>query len=212
MRFLLGLGVVLLLACAGVGVAFYSGALSMSEPSDAASATPPPTPRPAPAAVPAGSAAAPAAAPAAPATPPPTVINKKAFGDWVYSCLAFADGKTECSISQQLSDIKSKQPVFLWRIAQDGKGGLVGIWQTPTGVLVNRGIVLDAGTPKPIAIPFEYCGQGGCEATGNLAADFLDSLSKAQKASATIYTRGAKGLTFPLSVKGLSDGLAELKK
>ncbi len=95
---------------------------------------------------------------------------------------------------------------------QDGKGGLIGIWQTPTGVMVNRGIVLDAGTPKPIAIPFEFCGQGACEATGNLAPDFLDSLAKAQKASATIYGRGDKGLNFPLSVKGLSDGLAELRK
>ncbi|HEY5081735.1 MAG TPA: invasion associated locus B family protein [Bauldia sp.] len=107
---------------------------------------------------------------------------------------------------------KGRAPVFLWRIVQDGKGGLVGVWQTRTGVLVNRGILLDAGTPQPIAIPFEYCGQGGCEATGNLASDFLESLGKAQKASATIFGRNGKGLTFQLSVKGLGDGLAELKK
>ena len=106
----------------------------------------------------------------------------------------------------------SRAPVFLWRIVQDGKGGFVGVWQTPTGVLVNRGILLDAGTPQPIAIPFEYCGQGGCEATGNLASDFLESLGKAQKASATIFGRNGKGLTFQLSVKGLGDGLAELMK
>jgi invasion protein IalB len=194
------------LGTAGLGV------VALSQPADAATAAPlklvpaPQTPVPVPTPAPAPQAPAPANA-----LPPPKVINQKTYGDWVYSCLAFANGKTACSISQTLSDVKTKKPVFLWRIGQDGKGGLIGIWQSPTGVLVGRGIVLDAGTPKPIAIPFEFCGQGGCEATGNLAPDFLASLSNAQKASATIFQRDGKGVTFPLSVKGLADGLAALK-
>jgi len=209
MRVRFGLVGALLIGCAALGTACLSAA-SLSRPAEAATAAPlklvpaPLTPAPVP--VPAPQAPAPANAP-----PPPKVINQKTYGDWVYSCLAFANGKTVCSISQTLSDAATKKPVFLWRIGQDGKGGLIGIWQSPTGVLVGRGIVLDAGTPKPIAIPFEFCGQGGCEATGNLAADFLASLSKAQKASATIFQRDGKGVTFPLSVKGLADGLAALK-
>ncbi len=200
MRVIFGVAIALVLLCAGAGAAAYFGLFSFSEPSDAA------TPN----------TAAPKQAPAAPAQsaaqpPAPTVSDQKNYGDWLYSCLTFADGKKQCSIVQTLSDSKTKQAVFQWRIAQNGNGGLVGIWQTPTGVLVNRGIVLDAGTPKPIAIPYEFCGQGGCEATGNLAADFLGSIGKAQKASATIFGRGDKPVTFPISVKGLPDGLAALK-
>jgi invasion protein IalB len=178
----------------------YLGAFSLSEPSAAATPnTAVPKTAPAPAASTAQAAA-------------PKVTNQKNYGDWLYSCLSFADGKAQCSIVQTLSDAKSKQPVFQWRIGQNGSGGLLGIWQTPTGIMVNRGIVLDVGTPKPIAIPFEYCGQGGCEATGNLAPDFLTSIAKAQKAGATVFGRGAKPITFPISVKGLADGLAALKQ
>lgn len=212
MRGRFGLVGALFIGCAGLGASVYVGVVALSQPVDAATAAPlklvpaPQTPVPVPTPAPAPQAPAPANA-----LPPPKVINQKTYGDWVYSCLAFANGKTVCSISQTLSNAETKKPVFLWRIGQDGKGGLIGIWQSPTGVLVGRGIVLDAGTPKPIAIPFEFCGQGGCEATGNLAADFLASLSKAQKASATIFQRDGKGVTFPLSVKGLADGLAALK-
>ena len=182
------------------------GAIGVSclpvRPAAAASSVPTPTPRPVP-----DTGTATANAPAA----APKVTNKKTFGDWVYSCLTFADANTHCSIAQTLTSAQTKKPVFQWRIAQDDKGGVVGIWQTPTGVLVNHGIVLDIGTPKPITIPFEYCAPGGCEAVGNLAADFVAALAKAQKASATVFGRDSKGVTYPFSVKGLADGLAALK-
>lgn len=171
-------------------------------PAAAASSVPTPVPRPTP-----GTAAPATSAPAN----GPKVTNTKTFGDWVYTCLTFPDGKIRCSIAQTLSNSQTKKPVFQWRIAQDEKSGFVGIWQTPTGVLVNHGIVLDVGTPKPITIPFEYCAPGGCEAVGNLAADFVATLAKAQKATATLFGRDGKGITYPFSVKGLSAGLAALK-
>jgi invasion protein IalB len=187
----------------GLGALDALGASGLlARPAAAASSVPTPTPRPVPDA---GTVAANAPADV------PKVTNKKTFGDRVYSCLTFADGKTHCSIAQTLTSSQTKKPVFQWRIAQDDKGGFVGIWQTPTGVLVNHGIVLDIGTPKPITIPFEYCAPGGCEAVGNLASDFIAILTTAQKASATLYGRDGKGISYPFSVKGLSAGLAALK-
>jgi invasion protein IalB len=195
--------VALFVICLGVGAANYFDIFSLSDTSDAATPVTAVPKVPAPAPSQEGAQGQQAAQ--------PKVSNQKNYGDWLYSCLTFADNKVQCSVVQTLSDNKSKQPVFQWRIVQNGNGGLVGIWQTPTGVMVNRGIVLEVGTPKPIAIPYEYCGQGGCEATGNLAPDFLATLAKAQKASATIFARGEKGITFPISVKGLSEALAALK-
>jgi invasion protein IalB len=116
-----------------------------------------------------------------------------------------------CSIMQQLSDQKSKSVVFAWLIGDDGKGNLVGVWQTPTGVLINRGVTLDVGTDKPIAVPFTACITGHCEAVANLAPDFVETLIKAEKATATIFAVSGQGLTFNLSVRGLSDGIAALK-
>jgi invasion protein IalB len=154
----------------------------------------------------------PAAAPQAVGSPPGKLPGES-MGDWLFNCSTSPQTSVKrCSIMQQLSDQKSKSVVFAWLIGDDGKGNLVGVWQTPTGVLINRGVLLDVGTDKPIAVPFTACITGHCEAVANLAPDFVETLIKAEKATATIFAVSGQGLTFNLSVKGLSDGIAALKK
>jgi invasion protein IalB len=204
MRFLLSFFLALLALTSAAAVAVLTGAISIAQPE-------PPVPKPNPAAP----AAAPVAAPAAaqPQAPRPTVTKQEAYGDWIYTCLEVPQSKEiRCSIAQHLSDAKSKALIFLWRIAEDGKGGLIGIWQTPTGVLLSRGITLDAGTPKPIAIPFQTCNGGRCQAVANLAPDFLKMLAKSEKATATVFASNGKGVNLTISVKGLADGLAALRQ
>lgn len=142
-------------------------------------------------------------------TPPPG----EPIGDWTFNCGANPQtSKKQCTIMQSLTDEKSNSVVFAWIIGDDGKGNLVGLWQTPTGVLINRGIVIDLGTEKPIAVPYTACITGHCEAVANLAPDFVETLTKAEKATATVFVVSGQGLTFNLSVKGLSDGIAALKR
>jgi invasion protein IalB len=162
----------------------------------------------------AGTAGPVAQAPQGPPQPRVEVVKSATYGDWVYTCVKAPGGtETRCSISQQLSDAKTKAPLFLWRVAQDGKGGLVGEWQTRSGVLVDRGIVLDAGTDKPVTIPFQACLPEGCRAVANLAADTIDKMAKATKASATVFPVGdPSGVELSVSVKGLADALAALKQ
>jgi invasion protein IalB len=162
-----------------------------------------------------GTTAAEAPQPAAPqaAASPPERLAGEPMGDWLFNCSTSPQSSVKrCSIMQQLSDQKSKSVVFAWLIGDDGKGNLVGVWQTPTGVLINRGVLLDVGTDKPIAVPFTACITGHCEAVANLAPDFVETLIKAEKATATIFAVSGQGLIFNLSVKGLSDGIAALKK
>lgn len=210
-RFLWAVIAVLVVVSAGLGISFFTGAISIAQPT---ATVPTPTPRPAP--VPAAQGTAPAAqgtaAPAA-AAPKPVVTKTQTYGDWIYTCVKQkeSDATAQCSIVQQLSDSESKAPLFLWRIAAADKGALVGEWQTRTGIMVDRGITLDAGTEKPIVIPFQLCTPTGCQAVANLAPDFVETLSKAQKASATVFPIGAKGIQLTLSVKGLPDALAALQ-
>jgi invasion protein IalB len=76
--------------------------------------------------------------------------------------------------------------------------------------LLHRGISLDAGTAKPIVVPYETCGKGRCRAVASLAADYVETLMSSQKLTATIVTRDGQELALPLSVNGLADGLAAL--
>jgi len=211
-RWLIGVVVLLIVVAGGVGFLFFSGAMSTAQPT---TAVPTPTPRPTPTPAPttdSGATAAGAAQATTAEAPQPIVTKQVTYGDWIYTCLKGSASQPTpvCNISQTLSDSKSKEPFFLWRIIATDKG-LVSEWQTRTGIMVDQGIQLDTGGDKPIAIPFQFCTPSGCQAQANLAQDFVDALMKAPKATATVFPIGTKGITLPLSVKGLPDALNALK-
>jgi invasion protein IalB len=202
MRMLLSLFFALLVVSIAAGVALLTGAISIAQQDP-----------PVPALNPGVAAAPPAPVASAPPQNQPKVVKTETYGDWIYSCFEQPESKeVRCSISQRLSEAESKAAVFLWRISQDGKGGLVGVWETPAGVLLTRGIVLEAGTPKPISIPYESCLGGGCRAVAGLAPDFIEALSKTEQATATVFKRNGEGVKLALSVKGLADGLSALRQ
>jgi invasion protein IalB len=141
---------------------------------------------------------------------PATLPARRQIGDWIYSCAAATEGAAQvCAITQQLHDPKSNALLFQWQIVRNADG-LVSVWQTPTGVLVDHGLVLEAGTPKPIAVPYRSCTARNCDAAANLALDFRASLAAAKALSVTITATDGKGLVFQFSPKGLADALTEL--
>jgi len=140
------------------------------------------------------------------------VGDRKVIGDWVYACMnQEKPAPKQCFIRQQLADDKTKAPIFAWTLGQGPKGDIVAVWQTPTGVMVGAGVLLDIGGEKPIPVPYRACLAGQCQAVANLEAEFVERLGKAEKARATIVAANGKGLAFDFSVKGLADGLAALK-
>ena len=149
-----------------------------------------------------------------PASAPQEIaVDRKIIGDWVYGCVRDPRAESkQCSIRQQLAEGNTKTPVFSWTIGADAKGDLVAVWQTPTGVLVGRGVTLDLGGEKPIVVPYRACRREQCEAVANLAPGFIEKLAKAEKVTATIIAESGKGLLFRFGVKGLAEGLAALKK
>ena len=175
-------------------------------------ALPPPSAVSPPAAVEAAS-AGPAATPVVPATPQSRVTSEKTFGDWRFVCLETAPAATAtCSAVQQLRVAETGAPVFVWRIAQDGHGGLIGLWQVPDTVLLAGGLTLDVGTAKPLVLPFESCGDGSCKVVANLAPDFIQALLNTKTLSASVALPNRKGLKFPLSANGLGDALVALQQ
>lgn len=146
------------------------------------------------------------------APPAVTVLRGQPIGDWIFNCgMNPRTSRKQCTIAQQLTDKRTQSVVFAWLIGDDGDGNLVAVWQTPTGVLVNRGVVVDVGADKPISVPFTSCISGHCEAVANLALDFIDILTRATKATATVFTVSGERLTFSLSVNGLAQAIDAVK-
>ncbi len=157
--------------------------------------------------------ATPAVAAVVPGTPEPRVLHEETFGDWRYFCVEGVQGLAPvCTALQQLRVAETGAAVFVWRIVQDGRGGLVGIWQVPGTVRLSAGLTLDAGGPKPLVIPFESCGAGSCQVVGNLAPDFIETLSNAKTLSASLVLTNRENVKFPLSPKGLREALAALSR
>jgi len=141
------------------------------------------------------------------------VTERATYGDWIYTCVKAPNAAAvRCGISQQLSDVKSKAPLFVWRIVQDGKGGLVADMETRSGVLVNRGIVLTAGSEPPVTVPFEGCMPDGCRAVIALTPDMLGKLPSVEKITATVFPIRGNPVSLALSAKGLGDALAALRQ
>ena len=141
------------------------------------------------------------------------VVKRETFGDWNYVCVKPDNGDVRCSISQQLADAGSNTPIFRWRISKGPDGALIGEWDTPSGVIVGQGIVLDAGWDKPARIPFQACFPEGCQAVAGFDPDAVDRLSKTGKAVVTMFPvdAGSGGVQLVFSVKGLPEALAALK-
>ena len=149
-----------------------------------------------------------------PATPAPVatpkVVREATYGDWRFYCVEAS--KPICSIMQQLRVSDTGAAVFVWTMVQDGRGGLVGVWQVPDTVQMSSGLSLDAGMPQPVVMPFEGCGNGSCRVMGNLTPGFIQSLSDAKTLSASVVLTNQQNVKFPLSAKGLKEALAELQK
>lgn len=199
MRFILGLVFVVLITASGVAVVSFSTAeqgswsLNFSMPWAASQASASQETDPRNAALPPTDTAA---------------IGGQSIGDWKLDCgVNPRTSKKQCTIAQQLTDEVSKSVIFAWLIGNDGEGNLVAVWQTPTGVLVNRGVEIDVGTGKPIAVPYTSCITGHCEAIANLAPDFIHALATATRATVTVYTVAGRGMTFTLSVNGLAEAI-----
>jgi invasion protein IalB len=221
MRFLFGFFVALIVVALGVGGAIYLNPqlsdrlqAATQDPS-APRATTPSAPPLRPTLTQAQGGAAPQgapAAPAAPAPPQPKIVANENFDDWLYTCIERPDNAgTLCAISQQIALAETKQVVFLWRISQDGKGGFASVWQTMTDVMVNRGLTIEAGTPKPMVVPFEFCTSRGCQAGATVDPGLLDVLAKTEQAAAKVTVINGREVTINISVKGLAAALAKLQ-
>ena len=201
MRFFFSLIFAVLIISSGVAVVIFStaeqGSWSLNFPMPWASSP---------------AAASPEAVTKQPAAPAVTVLRGQPIGDWIFNCgMNPQTSRKQCTIAQQLTDEQSKSVVFAWLIGNDGSGNLLAIWQTPTGVLVNRGVVVDVGSEKPVAVPYTSCIAGHCEAIANLAPDFIETLVNATSASATVVTVAGQSLTFKLSVNGLAKAIDAVK-
>ena len=99
----------------------------------------------------------------------------------------------------------------MWLIQYNDKGKLFGVFRTPTGVFVNRGLLLQTKTDGPqIRVDYEQCATNQCQAVFEIAADLVKGLSGAKDVNVTLALVDGQTVTVKLGMDGFTAALAAL--
>lgn len=143
---------------------------------------------------------------------PPAASQPQTFGSWVRACER--TGRTEvCSLRQLVAPKENpNQPIMavaIGRLTPDRKMALVV--KMPTQINREAGIGIRVDEGKVVSAPIQGCDAGSCTAAVTLDDDMLKQLRSGTQA--VIAFRGQQGQVapMPVSLAGLTRGLATLK-
>ena len=144
--------------------------------------------------------------------PPAAASQPQAFGSWIRACER--TGRTEtCSLRQLVAPKDNpNQPlmaVAIGRLTSDRKMAMVV--KLPAQVDRNAGIGFRIDEGAVMSVPIQGCDAGSCTSAITLDDDLLKRLRAGS--TALIAFRGPQGQVapLPLSLAGLTRGLASLK-
>ena len=163
------------------------------------------------------SVAAAAETPVPPAKPAPAAGGKPAavtgqrFGAWVLACPTPDQAKTPCVLVQQVSEALSRKVVFVWLIQYDETGQLLGAFRLPSGVFVNRGLIMKPDAKGDgLKVDYTRCDPGECQAIFSITNEVARQLSTAKTVSVAIALTSGKTVDVALDMEGFAGALSAL--
>lgn len=145
------------------------------------------------------------------------VANGQSFGDWLVRCDALGMNRTRCMLSQRVarSDSGALLAEILAFWSDDTPAAPILVAQAPVGVYLPTAFVLQPeGSEDDQRLDFVWqsCNQTICEAIGLPDAEKLGQLTGIERLLAGYRpAAGAEASVFPVSTKGLAEGLEALK-
>lgn len=141
----------------------------------------------------------------------------KKFDDWVVTCTK-EDEKTKtpatCFLSQSVNLTKDgkQQQIALYQVGYFGpKKELKMVYVLPNSVRVDVGTSIISDKKLISAGKFTVCNQTGCQAISDVSDADLKAIQSASENFITFMDSEAKQINFPLSNKGLAEGLKFIK-
>ena len=127
------------------------------------------------------------------------------YGNWQMRCHAgaAASDKKSCVGLLEVIDTKKHQLILGWLMGLNGTGGITSTFQTPTGVLVARGVDLQLGNSAVRHLDYGACGASGCEASLPMDGRFIGDAEAADQAKITLYAANGKAVNLGIPIKGV---------
>lgn len=131
------------------------------------------------------------------------------FGDWIYECVALAENKTACSLSQTIMSKNQNKRIVKFNLSRNEKTKSIDfVTLLPLGIKLPAGasIAIDAG--KAYQLSLKTCIQQGCVAVYPADSNFIKALQGGQKLNISFTGGGSdKPITISGSAKGLAEGM-----
>jgi invasion protein IalB len=138
------------------------------------------------------------------------------FGDWTFQCAAVEANKTQCALMQELMLKVKDQPrrrLLRASLTPIANGFLLETL-LPLGIDIPQGTTVKVDKGKPTRMTLQRCVTGGCLGTMKLTGSMLTAFKKGLKLEVIFFASspgGIKPVKVPVSLKGVSEGLALLK-
>ncbi len=152
------------------------------------------------------------AAQAAPTSQAPDVHTQQMTeGLWTVTCRQTGSQPKSCSAILRVLQDPNQQLVLLWQIDRAADGTIQTIMQTPTGVLVQKGVDLKIGDDIVARLDYFACVPQNCEASGKIDEALGKKLAIATEVTVTVHARDGRDVHFRFSVKGLDKALEAVR-
>ncbi len=143
---------------------------------------------------------------------PPLRTETTVYGRWTVTCQEAnldKDAKKTCAATLPVVDA-NKRLVLLWRLdSADGK--LRSVMQTPTGVLVQKGVALAVGNTQIGTLAYAGCVPQNCEAAGPIDDPMLHAIEAAPELVVTIHAMDGRDLHFTFPLTGIDKAVAAVR-
>jgi invasion protein IalB len=137
----------------------------------------------------------------------PSEVRVVPFQDWRVIC---SNAQGGCSLN--LDVMRDTGGTLVSIVINDPKPGSTMSVTVPHGVLLDSGLGFSIGEEPMRVRPYETCNVQGCFAFITLDADTLKSLMANMGGQVTLVPANAMPVNIPFSLKGFTDGYAELQR
>jgi invasion protein IalB len=168
--------------------------------------------------------------PAAAQAPTPTPASKSAeqkegprrtetvvYDSWTVICqdIVGVSKKRNCTTLLRVADQRSRQVLFSWIVGMNNDGKLTTVFQTPTGVALQKGLELKIENGQPRRFEYVACVSTVCEANAPMEDALVREALAAGangKAVVTVHDTAGRTINFNLDLKGFDKALAALRR
>ncbi len=141
--------------------------------------------------------------------------DAKKFADWSLNCQKVEGEKNFCLLTQQVlstKEDKTQETLALYQVAYFAKEDAVKIIQTfLPDINIDSGTSLVVDNKLIAKGKYVLCTAGTCQSVATISKDELQAILTSKEIAVAMINGQGKQLRYPLSPKGLKEGLAHLK-